>query len=63
MSRSPTESKAVLPCLGGRGARRLSVATIWGYACGGNIYMVRLGNKIAPGPTIRVDIIGQTPVQ
>jgi hypothetical protein len=36
--------------------------TVWGLACGGNIYMVRFGNTIN-GNNIVVDILGKTPVQ
>lgn len=38
--------------------------TVWGLSCGGNVYMVRFGNKIGPQANrIVVDVIGQVPVQ
>ena len=36
--------------------------TVWGLACGGNVFMVRFSNKIS-GNNINVDILGQTPAK
>jgi hypothetical protein len=36
--------------------------TVWGYACGSNIYMLRSSNVVVPSPGIRGDIIGKTTI-
>jgi hypothetical protein len=71
--KAPEATKAVLPCSGGTwtptpvaqaqsgGASTPAFHTIYGLSCGGNVYMVRFGNKIS-GENIKVDMLGKTPV-
>jgi len=37
--------------------------TVWAYECSGTMYMIRFGNQISQPPAVKVDIIGQFPVQ